>query len=356
MLNLDFVSLRFGDGWLSYDDRFLFIHNDSSMRRRHKKVKRCAVPCLKISVIAILFIIYFSSFPSHCRGDTTKYFYDQSGRIDRVVTDSSGEIYSYDKLGNLMSVQLEPTSASAPVITSASPDVVFIGEGCLVKLIGDNLLPTESVASGNPDLSIKVVSVSDSEILAEMTAVAVGTATVTVTNSYGQDSTDITMSDATLSFSPERLLLKPGDSGPITVNINQPLASELTINLANSFPEFASLPESVTIPIVGETNFTASALEVGTSEVSAGNAKSLIVVDEPLTGEFPNLSSQPVSVRIEPPQQIIAPVISNGISIRVEPPQQIIAPVLSNPISVSMEISQYVPGITVSKLVSVAIQ
>lgn len=327
-------------------------------------------------VITFMLLVSLLFIPNLATANSAKYFYDRAGRLSHVVEPESGEIYHYDKLGNLLSVQQESTSPLAPLIAAMTPDIIFVGGRYLVEITGENFLSTESVTSANPVLTVSVVSISDTEIIAEMTASSNGVATVIVSNEYGQASIDMNISSSTLTMTPERLTLTPGESGIISVEISPPLDRELLVNLYNNNPQIATFPDMVSIPISGIGSFTVNALEIGTTDVTVGNDQCRIIITENHSGEYANLASQSVSVRINTPESAIAQAVSNllsvliegsaenltfpafskGVSVRVEPPRNVSSKVVSKVVSVRIESPQNISTKTVSNLVSVSLQ
>ena len=100
---------------------------------------------------------------------SSEYFYDDLGRLARVVQGTTGVIYNYDELGNLISTTSATTSGGSPVLTAINPNVLFVGSRMLVTITGQNLLTTETVTANGGHIYITDVVVTDTRITAEMT-------------------------------------------------------------------------------------------------------------------------------------------------------------------------------------------
>lgn len=113
------------------------------------------------------------------------YFYDELGRLARVVQGASGVIYGYDELGNLLETTNATSAGGSPVIIGISPDVLFTGSSIPVTITGQSLLATESITANNGLVTIKNISISDTSITAEMTALSSGAETISLTTREG---------------------------------------------------------------------------------------------------------------------------------------------------------------------------
>jgi hypothetical protein len=219
-----------------------------------------------------------------------------------VVKGTSGTIYSYDELGNLLSVGSGSTLAAPPIIDTINPDVLFIGSKLFVKIEGQNFLSTESVITDNSALIIKDVFITDSAITAELsvaTSGVPGPATITVNNSYGSAGIGITISDSVLRLSPGQLAIVPGATGNLTASIDPPLFGPLTLTLKSSNPAIVSVPETVTIPATGTETVHVYGNQEGTAVISAGDSRSVVFVSAPFSGEVSGLTGGRVSAYIE---------------------------------------------------------
>lgn len=259
--------------------------------------------------LLIIFTFLIPILISSALADEANYFYDDSGRLVRVAKGTEGIIYQYDEVGNLLSITKGTINTNAsPVISSITPDVLFIGQTTPVIIKGQNLFTTKSITSSNPSLSIKTINVTDTEIKAEISvssSASPGTANITVTTSYGSASIGVTLSSSKLSFSPGQLALMIGSSGSITATINPSLGKDLTIAIKSSDPSVVSAPELLTIPSSGTATFTVNALKEGISTISSGDTNTVVFVAGPSTpgslpyGEEIVNKAGPVSVYIE---------------------------------------------------------
>jgi len=312
----------------------------------------------------LLFFFISLTCPSASSGDSAQYFYDDNGRLTRVVKGTAGVIYSYDETGNLVSVTNDTTSASSPVLASINPNVFFTGSTMLVTITGEKLLTTDSVSAIGGLVAIdKIVSVTDTQIIAEMTALSAGTDTIKVTTQNGTPNyatVGVTLSSSKLTFSPGQLAIAPGTTGTISAGISPPLDLPLTINLSNSTPSIATAPQSLTIPVSGSATFTVNAIREGIATISSGDIKTVVFVKSytPTPGEVIYSPAKPVSVYIEPQNSIRALPVSASVS-EMSPARSLsVSAIISEPASaVSLPISAYIEPdeMVVSGLVSVQI-
>jgi hypothetical protein len=255
---------------------------------------------LKASILFYISILLFSL----AIADEVSYFYDGAGRLVKVVKGTEGFIYSYDEVGNLLSVTSSTISATPPVIQSINPSTLFVGSTTNVVIQGQNLFSTKEVISDNPSLHIKTLHVTDTEIIAEMTvstdALPGTTANLTVTTLYGSASINIDILKLTLSTYTAYLLV--GETEEITVSLTP--AKSMDLNIFNNNPDIITVPQSVPIPASGSESFTVQALAVGTGIIEVEKSKATIFVTSPFTG-YASISSSPVCV--------LWPWVSNAI-------------------------------------------
>jgi hypothetical protein len=303
-----------------------------------------------------MFVSCGSLAPAAALGDSATYYYDDLGRLSRVVKGTAGSIYSYDELGNLTSVSSATTVGAPPVISAINPDVLFVGKKLYVKIEGQNLLTTESVTSDNPDLAIDHLFVTDTEITATMIAASSGSATVTVTTAYGSSGLGVTLSSSRLTLSPGQLPLVPGSIGILTASIDPPLPGPLTINLLSSKPSVAAVPATLAIPASGSADFTVNALQNGVGMVSAGDAMSVVFVEAPFSGDVSGLVSGRVSVYIDDPVDAETTGNASPVSVVVDSSAGQPSTGISSPVSVYLGDSPSDPSTLPSLPVSVQIQ
>ena len=289
---------------------------------------------------------------SAATGDSASYFYDDQGRLTRVVNGTSGTVYNYDGLGNMVSVTSAAITNASPVITGINPNILFVGQKLLVTITGQNLFTTTSVASKNGLVDVRDITVTDTRITAEMTAPTTGTDTIVVTTVDGTPNTaqvNVTLSPSRLSLSPGQTAIAPGASGSITASVSPSLAGSITINLNSSDPAVATVPQMVTIPSSGSASFTVNGLAVGNTTISAGDPESAVFVTYPFSGTVLGLTAGNVSVYIAArsgPSPAVAspvsvyvgassgssPIVSGPVSAVIDaPPGQ--TPIVSGPVS-----------------------
>jgi hypothetical protein len=257
------------------------------------RMGKTATSCLTLLVVS------WCLLASHALGDSATYYYDDLGRLARVVKGTQGTIYRYAELGNLLSVSSATTVGVPPVISTINPNVLFVGSTLYVRIAGQNLLATESVTTDNPALTISNIYVTDTEIIAEMNAGSAGSAAMTVTTAFGSANIGVTLSDSKLTLSPGQLAIVPSTSGTLSASIDPPLAGPLTINLVSSNAAVASVPQTVTIPTGGSADFTVNGLLEGVTAISAGETRSIVFVSPPFSGDVSGIISGRVSVYIE---------------------------------------------------------
>jgi hypothetical protein len=303
-----------------------------------------------------LLVISWCLMSSLAFGDTATYYYDDLGRLSRVVKGTQGAIYRYDELGNLLSVSSATTVGAPPVISTINPNVLFVGSTLYVKIAGQNLLTTESVIADNPALNIRNISATDSEITAEMTASADGSATITVTNAYGSNTIGVTLTDSKLIFTPGQLAIVPSTSGILSASIDPPLTGPLTINLFSSNAAVASLPATATIPAGGTANIAVDGLLEGVATIRTGETRSIVFVSPPFAGDVSGLAGGRVSVYIEDTANEPATGQASPVSVVVDSPITAPATGTAAPVSVVVEAPAVSQSTSTSSSVSVYLE
>lgn len=163
--------------------------------------------------------------------DSASYFYDDLGRLTRVVRGNTGVIYDYDEVGNLFSTTSATTSGGNPTISGIVPKVFFVGSKVLTTISGQNLLLSESVTCSGKKLSINVRNITDTEIVAEIAALSAGTDTITVTSKNAATATtDVMLTSSKIALHPGQLALTPGNSGTLTATISPAITVPVNIN------------------------------------------------------------------------------------------------------------------------------
>lgn len=247
---------------------------------------------LKVSISLLL--LTFVLFPSFAVADEVKYFYDDAGRLIKVIKGTEGFIYSYDEVGNLLSISSSTISADLPVLHDISPDILFSGSTASVTIIGQNLFTTKEVSSDNPSLSIKILHITDTEISTEIegsTGALLGEANIIVSTLYGSASIPIDILRLTLS--PYTAYILAGETEEITISLTP--ARSMALNILNNNPDIITAPQSIQIPVSGSASFTVQALAVGTGILEIEKFLSTIFVTPSFTG-YASISSPPVCV------------------------------------------------------------
>lgn len=288
------------------------------------------------TVIPVLLFTFLNLEIPFAFADTADYFYDDLGRSTRVVKGTSGVIYKYDELGNLVSVTSATTSGGAPTLTGINPTVLFVGSKMLVILTGQNLLTTETVTANGGLVAIGDIFITDTSIMAEMTAFSEGSETIKVTTRSGGVATvNATLSSSKLTISPGQLALAPGTSGTLTASITPPVTSMLAINLNSSAPAIASVPAMIIIPASGSASFTVNALQIGVAMIDAGDPRASVFVTSPFSGEVSGLRAGSVSVSIDAPPGT-SPSSAKPVSVSIDASMGT-SPSMANPVSVIVD-------------------
>jgi len=257
--------------------------------------KICILVCFNLAFISVV------------SAEKVSYIYDDLGRLIKAVSET-GEvaIYSYDAVGNLLSISNRETEPSPPVLNSITPDNVFAGETLSITIEGKNLLNTEKVSSDNSGISINNFSSTDTTITANITVSSTpltGPSSITIKTAYGSASIPINI--AKLIFIPDQATITPNAAMDITTRI-EGLSGEYTLLLNNQNPDIISAPQSITIPAGDNTIFTINALKEGTGVITAKNTGVSVYVSQAFTGNA-FISSTPVNV-------LIGPVLAGGFS------------------------------------------
>lgn len=296
--------------------------------------------------------------------DEANYFYDDTGRLFRVLKGTEGLTYQYDQVGNLLSISKGTVGTGDPVISSISPNVFFIGSTTLLTIQGQNLFSTKSITCdncpSNCSLNIKILDVTDTEIKAEVTVPSecpVGAVNIKVTTAFGSRTIQTTLTLSKLSFSPGQLAIAPGESGMITANIFPSLDHDINITINNNNTSVVSVPQSVTIPVGGSATFAVDALQEGSAVIDSGSATTVVFVNtfSLPPGETVTQKAGPVSVYIQTPTSPNTTTSSSPVSVYIETPLSANTTTSSLPVSIYLE-TPMGDSTTVSLPVSTCIQ
>ena len=197
---------------------------ETSISTRQGSVNRFGA-WLRVYALLVVCFLFPAILISASHAGQERFDYDELGRLVRTI-DEQGRIttYTYDPAGNLLSVVASGAASTAPVVTSVSPDFVRIGETRTIRITGEALAGVR-VSTGDPLVTPTVIAASADE-LAVSVAVAVGAAlgpkTLTLSNSVGSSTTQITIRPTlVLSTIPSHLEIPPDSTGRIvTVRIS----------------------------------------------------------------------------------------------------------------------------------------
>lgn len=131
-------------------------------------------------VTCVLMLCVF--VPTPTIADQTHYIYDDLGRLSQVI-DGQGNVatYTYDAVGNLLSVTRNTGGVGAPTITAFTPNTGNAGSSVNVSLTGTNLTGA-SLATSNQGILVRNVVTTPTAITATFQiafSAASGAATVT---------------------------------------------------------------------------------------------------------------------------------------------------------------------------------
>lgn len=274
------------------------------------------------TLLIIFFVCLFAT--SIAFADEVNYFYDPTGRLVRVADPSTNAqvLYQYDEVGNLLSISKGTFTAAPPVLDSISPGFFVKGSKAVVSITGQNLITTKELSSDNPEITIYVLSLSDTAIEAAVIiplSAVPGAVHFNAVTHYGSDSIQASIADSTLHFSPEYIALLPGVIGTITANISPPVNTDITLMLHNSNPTIVLAPKVFTIISSGISNFSLDPLNAGYSTISSGEAETIVHVTE---STFAN--SLPVSIFQEQAEAGVSTVNAFPVSVYRDPPQSMV--------------------------------
>jgi YD repeat-containing protein len=134
--------------------------------------------------IAVLLIVGMLCLPAVPHADQAQYFYDELGRLVGVVEGSgNAAVYSYDAVGNLLSVQRFTTGTSGIAIFLVAPNSALVGANVEIKGFGFDPTQANNQVKFN-GTTATVVSATATSIVATVPSGAT-TGSVTVTNTNG---------------------------------------------------------------------------------------------------------------------------------------------------------------------------
>ena len=299
----------------------------------------------------ILLILFLSlAFISPVSAEKADYIYDNLGRVIKAVSETGdAAVYTYDEVGNLISITGGVTQPQPPQLYSISPNVIFVGNTVTITIQGKNLIATEEITSDNPGMIIESFSSTDTTITVNAnisSTSATGLTNITVKTAFGNAGIPLTL--LRLTFNPDVFGITQGTSKDVTATL-EGNSSDFTVMLNNYNPDIIQCPQSITISAGGSSVFAVNALMEGTGVITAENVGLSVYVTSPLSGAM-TASTQPVSVLIDKslsggnisslPVSVKMGFVNGGITV-------------SNLVSVKMGFTS--AGTTMSNLVSVKI-
>ncbi len=246
----------------------------------------------------ILLIVASLLIPCVVMAGQVQYFYDPTGRLQRVITDTNtGSIYEYDRTGNILSIDTLNITQDPPVVYSITPAWLF--KGALHRemvITGRGFFMLEDVFTDNPGVILRLLRFNDKRIvvLADVTSQATpGISHIIVKTSYGQASG--TYRVLGLNFEPESLKMVPGQKTTVSINIEPSPAETITLEVTNPDSQVIIAPSTVVVPQGGEGLLQVEALTEGTVVLRIEGVGLPVWVTGPLEGDV-SLQALPVSV------------------------------------------------------------
>ncbi|ULA64746.1 MAG: hypothetical protein LZF86_190039 [Nitrospira sp.] len=110
-----------------------------------------------IAFFYCVLMLTLSALLGALHADQAQYIYDDLGRLSQVI-DGQGHvaIYSYDAVGNLLSIARNTGGVGAPTITGLTPNSGAAGSTVAVTLTGTNLTGA-ALATDNPGIQVRNV-------------------------------------------------------------------------------------------------------------------------------------------------------------------------------------------------------
>ena len=102
--------------------------------------------------------------PALTVADQAQYIYDDLGRLTQVI-DGQGNVatYTYDAVGNLLSITRNTGGVGAPTIAAITPNTGNAGASVTVSLTGTNLTGA-ALATDNPGILVRNVLITPTSI------------------------------------------------------------------------------------------------------------------------------------------------------------------------------------------------
>lgn len=195
----------------------------------------------KTIVKALTLVLVLAGFAHALVGQNVQYVYDVLGRLTQVI-DPSGNVatYSYDAVGNLLSITRSTASPSALAIFSFTPAQGSVGQTVTIQGQNFSATPSSNTVKFNGTTAIVTAATTNQLTTTVPTAATTGPISVTVGTSTATSSGNFTVltSPIVTSISPTLVLNTPTVS--FTVN-----GSNLTGATFSFLPTFA--PAAITV-------------------------------------------------------------------------------------------------------------
>ena len=134
--------------------------------------------------------------------DQAQYIYDDLGRLAKVIDGQSNvATYTYDAVGNLLSITRNTGGVGAPTITGLTPNTGNAGASVTVSLTGTNLTGA-ALATDNPGILVRNIAATFQMSFAART----GATAVTVTTVGSAAATSLTMATTVVGMTPDSVL------------------------------------------------------------------------------------------------------------------------------------------------------
>ena len=191
-------------------------------------LRRWIVPCLAV--------LAFAGSPASSRAQTVQYVYDELGRLVGVVApNGESAVYTYDAVGNLLSIARH--AASAVTIVEFTPNGGLVGAGVTLYGTGFSTTPSQNTVTFNGTGA--TVTASTATSITTSVPAGASSGTIAVTTPLGSATSSTAFSVLTSSSAPTITGFTPsiGTSGTgLTVNgtnfdtvvLNNRLALNLT--------------------------------------------------------------------------------------------------------------------------------
>jgi len=134
--------------------------------------------------VTVILMVSFMTWPVTLRADQAQYFYDELGRLVGVV-DGQGNaaVYTYDAVGNLLSIQRFTSGTTGIGIFVVAPNSARVSTNVTIQGFGFTTPPSSNQVAFN-GTTATVVSATATSIVATVPTGAT-TGPVTVTNANG---------------------------------------------------------------------------------------------------------------------------------------------------------------------------